>query len=161
MTCAVSALPRGFFPKPEPTSPAVGSLAPNSCGQSTIRSSRNKGVVLLTRMLYCSPRPLELAQQTAVYYGYSHMGADFGLFVRRCHSATREGLAAALTSGRYRLEPAACDHPRSLNHSQNSVSGSQNFRCHPQHKRPLADRRLSNICSALSLDANDCCSAKQ
>ncbi len=154
-------MPRGFFPKPEPTSPAVGSLAPNSCRQSTIRSSRNKGVVLLARALYCSPRPLELAQQTAVYYGYSHMAADFGLVVRCCHSATREGLAAALTLGLCRLEPAACDQPRSLNHSQNTVSGSRYIRCQPQHKLPLANRRLSNPCCAVLLEANDSCSAKQ
>ena len=81
------------------------------------------------------------------------MAADFGLFVRCCHSATREGLAAALTLGRCRLEPAACDQPRSLHHSQNTVSGSQYIRCHPQHKLPLADRRLSNPFCAVSLES--------
>lgn len=35
MTCEVSALPRGLSPKPEPISPAVGSLAPNSCDKKT------------------------------------------------------------------------------------------------------------------------------
>lgn len=42
------------------------------------------------------------------------MAADAGLFVRCCHSATREGLAAALMLGWYRLERTACDQPRSL-----------------------------------------------
>ena len=43
------------MPKPEPTSPAVGSLAPNSCGQSTVRSSRDKDIVLLARELKAHP----------------------------------------------------------------------------------------------------------
>lgn len=81
--------------------------------------------------------------------------------MRCCHSATREGLAAALMLGRYRLEPAACDQPRSLHHSQSTGSGSLYIRCHPQHKRILACRRLSNPCCAVSLEANDCCSSKQ